>query len=52
MNRRGLFKGAGALSLGALLGMLGAPDSIAATKIWFNTLFHGGDADAMEEIVN
>jgi multiple sugar transport system substrate-binding protein len=51
MDRRELIKGLGALGLGALGGMIEAPSAFAASKMWFNTLFHGGDADAMETIV-
>ena len=51
MDRRDFIKGAGALGLGALGSAFGARGASAATKIWFNTLFHGGDADAMETIV-
>lgn len=52
MDRRGFLKTAGLLGLGGF-GALGMPRTAAAAsaKIWFNTLFHGGDADAMETIV-
>jgi multiple sugar transport system substrate-binding protein len=49
-NRRDFLKGVAAG--GAALTVLGAGAArAAASKIWFNTLFHGGDADAMEMIV-
>jgi len=53
MQRRSFLKTVGALGLASMGGALGTiPAWAAPSKIWFNTLFHGGDADAMEAIVN
>ncbi len=49
MDRRNFLKMAGLLGLGAIAAPTGG--HAATSKIWFNTLFHGGDADAMEAIV-
>ncbi|MEP7456202.1 extracellular solute-binding protein [Phyllobacterium sp. SB3] len=52
MERRDFMKAMACLGLAPLAGTLGSvPASAAETKMWFNTLFHGGDADAMETIV-
>lgn len=52
MKRRDFLKisgGAGLLALGAAVGL--PRSALAAPQLWFNTLFHGGDADAMATIV-
>lgn len=50
-TRRDFLKyAAGAASSGAIFAGLGS-EAFAADKFWFNTLFHGGDAQAMEVIV-
>ena len=49
-SRRSFLQGVGGLGLAAFTNGL-APAHAAPAKIWFNTLFHGGDADAMETIV-
>jgi multiple sugar transport system substrate-binding protein len=50
-TRRDFLKYSGAaFAAGLPLGMSGTP-AFAANKFWFNTLFHGGDAEAMEVIV-
>lgn len=51
MDRRAFIKSLGLCGLGALGATLQAPNAFASSKLWFNTLFHGGDADAMETIV-
>jgi multiple sugar transport system substrate-binding protein len=53
MDRRAFLQTAGGLGLASIggFGLHSRPASAAATKIWFNTLFHGGDADGMETIV-
>jgi ABC-type glycerol-3-phosphate transport system substrate-binding protein len=50
-TRRDFLKySAGAAASSAFLGGFGT-SAFAANKFWFNTLFHGGDAQAMEIIV-
>ena len=50
-TRRDFIKyAAGAASSGAIFAGLGS-EAFAADKFWFNTLFHGGDAQAMEVMV-
>ncbi len=53
MDRRRFLATTGTLGFAGMLGALGLPGIAAAAsqKMWFNTLFHGGDADAMEVIV-
>lgn len=53
MDRRRFLTTTGALGFAGMLGTLGLPGTATAAsqKMWFNTLFHGGDADAMEMIV-
>jgi multiple sugar transport system substrate-binding protein len=53
MDRRRFLTTTGTIGLAGLVGSMGLPRISAAAnqKIWFNTLFHGGDADAMEVIV-
>jgi len=50
-NRRELLKAMSAFGLTAMAGSYASPAAAAGAKMWFNTLFHGGDADAMETIV-
>jgi len=40
------------LSLTSLVFAAGAKESAKPTEVWFNTLFHGGDAKALEMMVN
>ena len=51
MNRRDFFKASGktTLALGAL-NLVAPIEALALTPVWVNTLFHGGDARAMEII--
>src|SRR5258708_2418560 len=50
-SRREFLQGISGLGLAALTNGLPSAALAASAKIWFNTLFHGGDADAMETIV-
>lgn len=53
MNRRTFLKTSGTSALGVAALSAGLPRSVFSqtTPIWLNTLFHGGDARAMEIIV-
>lgn len=53
MSRRDFLVRTAALGAAGMFAALGMPRlaTAADSKMWFNTLFHGGDADAMEEIV-
>jgi multiple sugar transport system substrate-binding protein len=50
-SRRTFLQGVGGLGLTAMTNGLADLAQAAPEKMWFNTLFHGGDADAMETIV-